>query len=312
MAYRLPPLTALRAFEAAARTLSFKKAAAELHVTPAAISHQVKALEGYLGVPLFRRLTRRLELTAKAEAMLPKLREAFACLAAAVETTRDSGGALSVSAPPTFAARWLVPRLPRFAAAHPEVELRLSSSPDTIDRHGGGAPGAGVVDPRDPSTDVAIRFGSGRSPGQRVDLVLAPAYTLVCSPRLLVGKRPLRVADDLRRHVLIHDETIPDEAFRPSWEEWLRVAGATGVDASLGPRFGNAALAVEAALDGQGVVLALKPLVAAEVAAGRLVIPFDVSVPSRYVYYLATPEAIADRPAVAAFRAWLLAEAAAG
>jgi LysR family glycine cleavage system transcriptional activator len=310
MLQRFPPLQALRSFESASRYLSFKNAAAELHVTPAAISQQVKLLEDYLGVSLFRRLSRRLELTPEGEAMLPKLREAFACLAAAVEATHDPGSKLTIMAPPNFAARWLVPHLSRFALAHPEVQFQLSSSVDAIDRNETVVPpGMTIVDPRRAGTEVAIRFGSGRCPGQRVDFILAPDYTLVCSPGLLTGKRPLRVPDDLRWHVLIDDEAIPGEAVRPSWEEWLRAAGANEVHAPHGLRFGNSTLALEAALDGQGVVLAPEPLVAAEVAAGRLVIPFNVRVPSRFFYYLATPEAVANRRAVATFREWLLVEA---
>lgn len=309
ISYRLPPLQALRAFESAARHLSFKNAATELHVTPAAISQQIKSLEDYLQLSLFRRLSRRLELTAEGEAMLPKLREGFASLAAAVEATRDPGSRLLIMAPPNFAARWLVPHLSRFAQAHPDIQFQLSSSVDAIDRHDSIAlPSVAVVDPREATTNVAIRFGSGRSPGQRVDFVLAPDYTLVCSPGLMAGKRPLRTPNDLRWQVLIDDEAIPGEALRPSWEEWLRAAGATELNASQGLRFGNSTLALEAALDGQGVVLAPEPLVASEVAAGRLVIPFNIRVPSRYFYYLAAPEAVADRRAVVAFREWLLGE----
>ncbi|MEW5889266.1 MAG: LysR family transcriptional regulator [Pseudomonadota bacterium] len=236
MVYRLPPLTSLRAFEAAARHMSFKKAAEELHVTPAAVSQQIKALEDYLGVALFRRLTRALELTDDAQAMLPKLREGFECLTAAVERTCHHGprGTLVLSAPPSFAARWLMPRLQRFTEAHPEVELRMSSSLGTIDRPE-GEPGGDTVDLRE----------------------------------------------------------------RPSWEEWLKAAGVKGVDATRGPHFSDAGLALEAAMDGLGVALALKPLVSADVAAGRLAVPFPVAVPSRHAYYLVSPLAIAERPAVA-------------
>lgn len=311
MAYRLPPLPPLRSFEAASRHLSFKKAAAEMHVTPAAISQQVKALEEYLGVQLFVRLSRRLELSVEGEAMLPKLREAFECLAAAVEATRGSSGSLMIMAPPNFAARWLVPHLSRFACTHPEINFQLSSSLDAIDLQDASlALGATIVDPRKATIEVAIRFGAGRCPGHRVDFLLAPLYTLVCSPQLLSGKRPLRVPSDIRKHVLIHDEAIPGATLRPSWDEWIRVAGIANFDASNGLRFGNPSLALDAALNAQGVVLAPEPLVAAEVAAGRLVVPFDIKVSTRHFYYLATPEAVADRPEVAAFRDWLITEAA--
>lgn len=311
MAYRLPPLNALRAFEAAARHLSFKKAAEELHVTPAAVSHQIKALEEYLGASLFRRLTRALELTDEGRAMLPKVQEGFECLAAAVERTRrhEAGGTLTVAAPPSFAARWLMPRLRRFTSAHPDIELRMSSNLATIDSHDGSSAGAEPVDLREAGSDVEIRFGTGRYPGLRSDLIFGVSWVAVCSPRLLRGMRPLRTPKDLRHHVLIHDDTIPDLAERANWEEWLKTAGATEVDASRGPHFSNAGLALEAAMDGMGVALALRPLAAADVAAGRLAMPFDIAVPSGYAYYLVCPEATADRPPVAAFRDWLLAEA---
>lgn len=310
MFQRLPPIQSLRSFESAARYLSFKQAAVELNVTPAAISQQVKVLEDYLGVALFRRLSRRLELTPEGESMLPKLREAFACIVEAIEATRDAGSRLLIMAPPNFAARWLVPHLSRFALAHPEIEFQLSSSVDAIDRNEAATiQGASIIDHRIGYTELAIRFGAAQCQGCRVDPILAPDYTLVCSPSLLDGEHPLRVPDDLRWHVLIDDQAIPGESLRPSWDEWLQAAGASTVNATQSLRFGNSTLALEAALDGQGVVLAPEPLVASEVASGRLVMPFDTKVPSRFCYYLATPNAVVDRPGVVAFRSWLLAEA---
>ncbi|MGE5467569.1 MAG: transcriptional regulator GcvA [Ignavibacteria bacterium] len=312
MSYRLPPLAALRAFDAAARHLSFKKAAEELHVTPAAVSQQMKSLEDYLGVPLFRRLTRALELTPQGLAMLPKLREGFECLAAAVAATcQQDDGALTVTAPPSFASRWLVPRLSSFAAACPDVELRLASSPDTVDRRGETPVfGDGAFDPRERASEVAIRFGLGDYAGLRVDKILAPMRVPVCSPRIITARRPLAKPDDLRRHVLIHDETVPEDGAQSDWQRWLELAGvdAKAVDARRGPRFSNAVLAVEAALDGQGVALAIRPLVEADVAAGRLVIPFELELASDYAYFLVMPEVVARRPSVAAFRDWLLAQ----
>ncbi|HEX8987247.1 MAG TPA: transcriptional regulator GcvA [Rhodocyclaceae bacterium] len=312
MTYRLPPLAALRALESAARHLSFKKAAEELHVTPAAVSQQIKALEDYLGVPLFRRLTRALEMTPQGAAMLPKLREGFECLAAAVATTRRSDdGGLTVTAPPSFASRWLVPRLSRFGAVHPDVELRLASSPDSVDRRG-ETPlfGDGMFDPRDAGSEVAIRFGLGDYPGFHVDRIFAPERVPVCSRRLASAKRPLATPEDLRHHVLLHDETVASDGGQSDWDRWLRLAGVRKgtVDTQRGPRFSNAVLAVEAALDGQGVALAMRPLIEADVAAGRLVVPFELALPSSYAYFLVMPEVVGRRPAVAAFRTWLLSE----
>ena len=311
MSYRLPPLGALRAFEAASRHLSFKLAAEELHVTPAAISQQIKTLEAYLGVSLFRRLTRALELTPQGEAMLPKLREGFECLTAAVETSRkDDEGVLTVSAPPSFAARWLLPRLPRFAELHPEVKLRLASGSAAVDRRGEAKMlAAHASDPRESDCSLAIRYGLGNYPGFVVEPIFAPSWLPVCSPHLPTSEKPLHEPADLRHHVLIHDETIDDEERQPSWQEWLQGAGGGGVDATRGLRFSNAVLTIEAALAGQGVALALLPLVAADIAAGRLIVPFQYAVPSPYAYFMLIHRASVGRRSVAAFRAWLRAEA---
>jgi len=309
MPYRLPPLNALRAFEAAARHLSFKKAAEELSVTPTAVSHQIKVLEQFLDLTLFRRLTRALELTPQGEAMLPKVREGLECFAAAVERTRgqSSTGRLVVVAPPSFASRWLVPRLQRFTVDEPRVKLHVVSSLSAIDSD---PPGAALafnnVDLREDDSQVVIRYGTGTYPGCRVDRIFGPDYIAVCSPALLTGKRPLRQPGDVKYHVLLHDDTIVNERARPSWEEWLRVAGVAGVDCSVGPHFSDSGLALVAAVDGLGIALASKPLVANEIAEGRLVAPFDIAVGQHYAYYLVTSEAISDRPVVKAFRQWLL------
>ncbi len=309
---RLPPLNALRAFEAAARHLSFKNAALELHVTAGAVSHQVKLLEDHLGVALFRRLTRALELTAEAQAMLPKVREGLDSLAAAVERIRgrEEACALTVMAPPNFAARWLVPRLARFTSAHPHVELHIASRPAMIDgrQEGSVMP---VFDAREDTPVLMVRFGSGHYPGFQVDEVFSALYLPVCSPRLLKGKHALKTPADLRFHTLLHDETVWMEGARPSWGDWLEKAGVQNVDASRGPRFSDASLALEAAIEGMGVVLAMRPLVSAEVEAGRLAIPFDIPAPTRFAFYLVTPEASLNNRSVTAFREWLLAESAA-
>ena len=305
---RLPPLNALRAFEAAARLLSFKNAARELHVTPGAVSHQIKVLEEHLGVALFRRLTRALELTPEAVAMLPKVQEGLESLAAAVERVRarQAVAVLTVMAPPNFSARWLMPRLGRFTRAHPSLELHLASRSAMIDNASAPHRPEGAED----APLVMVRFGDGHYPGARVDKLFSALYVPVCSPRLLEGEHALRVPADLRFHTLLHDDTVVEEGVRPGWADWLRSQGLDDVDATRGPHFSDASLAVEAALEAMGVALVLKPLVRAEIEAGRLAVPFDIAAPTSFAYYLVTPEAYAKIPHVAAFRAWLLEEVA--
>ena len=308
---RLPPLNALRAFEAAARHLSFKNAANELHVTPGAVSHQVKLLEHHLGVALFRRLTRALELTAEGHAMLPKVREGLASLSEAVEAVRSRGkaDALTVIAPPNFAARWLVPRLARFTQTRPNLDLHIASRPNMIDGREDSAVAA-VPDARADAPLAMVRFGDGRYPGSHVDEIFSAVYVPVCSPKLLRGEHGLRKPADLRHHILLHDDTVLEEGARPSWSDWLASVGVTDVDAARGPHFSDASLAFEAALEGMGVALAMKPLVGTEIEAGRLVVPFNIAAPASYSYYLVTPEGSAKGSAVAEFRDWLLEEAA--
>lgn len=312
MSYRLPPLNALRAFEAAARHLSFKKAANELSVTPTAVSHQIKSLEEFLDLQLFRRLPRALELTSQGQAMLPKVREGLECFAVAVESAHEHAatGRLLVVAPSSFATRWLVPRLRRFTLAQPDVNLHIIRSRDTIDAEQSvAAPVFDSVDLREEDSQVVIRFGSGIYPGFRVDRMFGSDYIAVCSPKLLHAHPPLREPADLRDQVLLHDDSIANERARPSWAEWLRLAGVSGVDSSAGPHFSDSGLAFVAAVDGLGIALASKPLVADAIAQGRLVAPFDIVLEQQNAYYIVTPEAIANRPAVEALLHWLLDEA---
>ncbi len=309
VAGRLPPLNALRAFEAAARHLSFKNAARELHVTPGAVSHQVKLLEDNLGMPLFRRLTRALELTPEAQALLPKVQEGLRNLAEAVERVRSRTEAqtLTVLAPPNFAARWLVPRLSGFTGTHPDLDLHLASRPQMIDgREDSDA------SPSPEASEIApvamVRFGDGRYPAGRVDEVFSAAYVPVCSPKLLRGKNGLKKPSDLRHHNLLHDDTVIEEGARPSWAEWLQAAGVKDVEAHRGTHFVDASLSFEAALEGMGVALAVRPLVRSEIEAGRLVIPFNISSPASFSYYLVTPQGLSPASSVGAFREWLLKE----
>jgi LysR family glycine cleavage system transcriptional activator len=312
MPYRLPPLNALRAFEAAARHLSFKNAALELSVTPTAVSHQIKLLETSLGWPLFDRLTRALALTPQGEAMLPKVREGLECFAAAVEGARQrvDHGRLIVVLPPSFATRWLVPRLRRFALAQPSLSLQVIRSMNAID--GNQVAGVAALEPLDLHQEdslVAIRFGNGVYPGYHVDRMFGSDYIAVCSPKLLEAGPPLREPADMRHQVLLHDDATANERSGPRWEDWFRLAGVSGADTRAGTHFGDSGMAYVAALDGLGVALASRPLVANAIAQGRLVAPFDIAVGQHYAYFLVVQESISMRPMVQAFRQWLLEEA---
>ncbi len=311
MSQRLPPLNALKVFESAARHLSLKRAAQELSVTPAAISHQVKTLEDYLGVKLFRRLNRALALTPAARAALPKLREGFDSLAQAVAAMRPQpdGGQVTVSAAPSFAVRWLMPRLHRFFAVHPEIDVRVSARMRLV-KQGNSAVERTTIENWLEDSDVAILYGHGDYPGFRVDKLFALTIAPMCSPQLAQGEHPLRHPQDLQHHTLVHDDTGTLYDGVAFWDVWLKAAGVEGVDTGHGRHFSHAVLALEAASDALGVVATFPVLAAAELAAGRLILPFELHVPLRSAYYLVCNDAAALRPAVAAFRDWLSAEAA--
>ncbi|HEU5293189.1 MAG TPA: transcriptional regulator GcvA [Burkholderiaceae bacterium] len=296
---RLTHLNALRAFEAAARHASFAKAADELSVTPAAISQQIATLESYLGVQLFRRIARGVHLTAAAQQMLPPLREGFDLLAAAFARAQSGSTRrhLVVSLTPSVAAKWLMPRLERFITTHPEIDVRI----DTTTR---------LVDFAHEEVDVALRYGSGRWPGLAVSLLMKETVFPVCSPRLLLSRRPLRTPHDLAHHTLIHDASMPARASFPQWTSWLQAAGVHGVDGQRGLQLDASMLAIQAAIDGQGVALGRSVLVADDVAAGRLVAPFALTFPSRFAYYIVYPRRPSAPAAVQAFARWARAEAA--
>jgi len=307
---RLPPLNALRAFETAARHLSFAMAAKELHVTPAAISHQVKGLEDYFGQRLFRRLKRGLELTRAGQVLLPKLSEGFGRLGDAVAEMRSiEEGTLAVSAAPSFATRWLAPRLHRFVSAHPELDVRINASTRLIDPNkdpetsGDTVVGSPVED-----ADIVVRFGTGDYPGFRVDRLLSVAVTPLCSPRLLKGGHALRVPADLKHQVLIHDNVRYDDG-RSLWDAWFEAAGLQDMDTSHGLRFSHALLALEAAADGMGVTMGMPVLAGTDLASGRLIAPLPLSLPLKFAYYIVSGADTAERADVVAFRDWLFAEA---
>jgi LysR family glycine cleavage system transcriptional activator len=303
MARNLPPLNSLRAFEAAARHLSFTKAAEELHVTPAAISHQIKALEEQMGVPLFRRRTRALRLTQAGQSALPPMRDGFDRLADAVDLLRahEESGAITVSLDPSFAAKWLVPRLDRLRAAHPDLDVRLDATEKLVDFQ------------RD-NVDLAIRYGGGNYPGLEAERIISEEIFPVCSPKLREGREPLEKPDDLRHHTLIHLEWDSEDVTAPTWRMWLLAAGIHDIDFTRGPVFSMTTLALQAAIEGQGVALASSFLVSDDLAAGRLVVPFDLSVcdPLDFAYHIVVSKRTADLPRVVAFREWLLGEIAQG
>lgn len=294
---RLPPLHAVHAFEAAARHLSFQHAAAELHVTPSAVSHQVRSLEEFLGVRLFNRRARRVSLTTAGQAYLQAIRAALDQIKAATDRIaagRDRGP-LTMNVSPSFAAGWLVPRLSRFQVAHPSIEVRLNLVRST----------ERLVDFARSEVDLAIRHGEIDSPGLRKHRLIAEELVLVCSPALLAGPKPLKHLADLRYFTLLHVLPRLDQ-----WQLWLNAAGVTGVNAERGPKFHNTPLTVEAAIAGMGVALADRRLVAKDLQSGRLVTPFDIALPGESAYYLIYPEDRADNPKIVAFRDWVLTEVA--
>ncbi len=291
MSRPLPPLNALRAFDAAAHHLSFTRAAEELFVTHGAVSRQIRALEEWLGVPLFRREHRGVVLTAAGQAYAQVVREAFDGLAEATARLRDRErtGTLAVTTLDSFAAKWLVPRLARFRAAHPDIDVRLSSSDDVVDLVREGF-------------DLGIRYGRGEYPGLEAERLMTEDLFPVCSPALCAEK-PLDEPADLRHHTLIHDD------MRQDWRMWLMAAGLEDIDPTRGPAYVHSHLVILAAIQGEGVALGRGALVADDLAAGRLVKPFDISLPADFAYYVVYPPGALARPKVRTFRDWLMAEA---
>jgi LysR family glycine cleavage system transcriptional activator len=296
---RLPPLNALRSYEAAARHLSFTKAAGELGVTPAAVSHQVKMLEDHIGIALFQRVNRQLVLTEAGEACLPGIRAAFEGLASAIDTISVAGrtGVLTVSVAPSLAGKWLLPRLERFKAAHPDIDVRVSASLHLVDFASG-------------EVDVAIRYGAGMYPGLKSERLLGEAVIPVCSPKLLDGPHPLRSPADVRWHTLLHDDSPDDDTSCPTWEMWLKAASVDGIDTTRGPRFNQSSLVLEAAILGHGIALAKSTIAAADLAEGRVVKPFELTLPLEFGYYIVAPETKTLMPKVDLFIRWLKLDAA--
>jgi LysR family glycine cleavage system transcriptional activator len=294
---RLPPLNALRAFEAAARHLNFSRAADELSVTPGAVSQQIQNLEDYVGVALFKRTPKGLLLTDPAQIALPALREAFDRLAdaASMLTAAVDGRRLTVSVAPSFAAKWLVPRLGLFEALHPQVDVWVSAGMELVDFNSG-------------EVDLAIRYGTGRYPGLEVIRLMQETVVPVISPELL-DRQNLSELADLGEHILLHDGSPDADDSCPDWTMWLAARGVRGVDGSRGPRFNQSSLVIEAAVGGRGVALAKRALAQADLDAGRLVSPFQIATAVDFAYYAVYPKAKGRLPQVKAFVSWLTTEA---
>jgi LysR family glycine cleavage system transcriptional activator len=296
---RLPPLNALRAFEAAARHLNFSRAADELSVTPGAVSQQIQNLEDYVGVALFKRTPKGLLLTDAAQTALPALREAFDRLAEAASllTAAVDGRRLTLTAPPSFAAKWLVPRLGRFETAHPQVDVWLSADMELVDFANG-------------EVDLAVRYGGGPYPGLEVMRLMRETVIPVMSPELNAAN-PLGAPGDLANHVLLHDGSPDADESCPDWQMWLAARGVKGVDGSRGPRFNQSSLVIEAAMTGRGVALAKRTLAQDDLDAGRLIAPMAITTSVDFAYYVVHPKAKARLPQVKAFVSWIQGEAAA-
>ena len=291
---RLPPLNALVVFEAAARYQSFTRAADALHVTQAAVSHQIKTLENWLGVRLFHRLGRGqgLVLTEAGHSYLPQISAALDSIrfATGAVTARRRRRVLRIGTLDSFGSLWLVPRLSRFTEQHPDVDVRLLAEDLDTDELTMGA------------IDLEIRYGEGEWPELDATRFLTESIFPVCAPALMRGAHPLRAPSDLRHHRLLHDVMIVD------WRAWLDAAELSDIDAERGPGFNHSHMVVEAAIHGDGVALGRGALVAGALRTGTLVKPFDLSLPARYAYFVVCAKATLADPVVAAFRQWLIGE----
>jgi LysR family glycine cleavage system transcriptional activator len=293
MLRRLPPLNALRAFEAAARHESFTRAAEELCVTQGAVSHQVKALEAGLGIKLFNRERQRLIITEAGREYLTVLRDSFDRIAVGTERLiqRQSSGVLTVSTSPDFAAKWLVNRLGRFAEAHPGIDLRISATLHHVDF-------------AREDVDLAVRHGDGSWPGLDVARLSTEQLFAVCSPKLLRGRQRIGKPADVLKFPLLH---LDD---RKDWTRWLEAAGVATAELSHGPVLNRASMVIDAAVDGQGIALARTTLAAWDLINGRLVRPLPETLRLSKTYWIICPKATSALPKIATFRDWLLAEAA--
>lgn len=296
MTRKLPPLNSLRALEAASRHSSFKLSARELGVTPAAVGHHVKSLEDHFGVQLFIRSPRTLRLTEAGRAVLPILSEGLDKFQEAVDHLDEysTSGLLTISVSPGFGSMWLVPRLDRFYAKYPDIEIRLDGTDRTVDVARGEA-------------DLAIRYGPGNYPNVKEYFLFNQVNTPVCNPSLTKGPNALRTPEDLQNHTLLHVDWKGTDA---SWRMWLLAAGQSQINPARGPHFTQESMAVQAAIDGHGVALIGNRVIEDHLASGSLVCPFDASLrtPLNFSYYLLCSPDRLDNPKTIAFRDWILEE----
>jgi LysR family glycine cleavage system transcriptional activator len=295
MTARLPSLNGLRAFEAAARHLSFTLAAAELNVTQTAISHQIRRLEEELGIRLFVRQNRALALTPEARDYLPGVRAAFNDLRLATDRLlrKDDDKVLTVSTLASLAAKWLLPRLTDFQEQHPGIDVRITTSTSLVDFQ------------RD-NVDAAIRYGRGQWLGLRADWLMKDELFPVCSPSLLRDDKPLRCPEDLKDHVLLHTSGANSD----DWRLWLTAAGLPArISKQPGISFDMTFMTVQAAIDGMGVAMGRTSYVQDDIAKGRLVVPFRIALPADAGFYLVAPDGRREAQKLAAFREWVVAAA---
>lgn len=294
MARRLPPLNALVVFEAAARHLSFTRASEELHVTQAAVSHQIKSIEDHLGVTLFHRLGRGqgLTLTEAGRNYLPGISSALELIRKTTDSIAKARRKriLSITTLDSFGSMWLLPRLGRFMRQHEDTDVRITAASLEVDALARGL------------AEIEIRYGTGQWAEFEVVPFLTETIFPVCSPALLVGPHPLRELDDIRKHTLLHD------VMTTGWRDWLGAAGVNGVDADRGPGFNHSNLVIQAAQMGEGIALGRGALVIDALLKGTLVKPFPLALPSSYAYFVVTAKVATIDPVVGAFREWLLAE----
>ncbi|MBN7822007.1 transcriptional regulator GcvA [Bowmanella sp. Y26] len=291
MSRRLPPLNSLKAFEAAARHLSFTRAADELFVTQAAVSHQIKALEEFLGIKLFLRKNRSLLLTEEGQGYYLDIKDIFSSLQDATQRllARGAKGAITVALPPSFAIQWLVPRIHKFSAQYPDIDVRIKAV-DFDEGH--------LTD----DVDVAIYYGRGKWPGLQADKLHTEYLTPICSPLLFQSDKPLDTLDDLRYHQLLHD------ASREPWKNWIREFNVLGVNVNQGPIFSHSMLVLQAAALGQGIALGHSVLARPEIQAGRLICPFPEKLITKNAYYVVCHESQAELGKIATFRDWVLTQ----